>query len=198
MLSLDPNTPDPATAWDRLVASFRAGKVKTEAQLVKDPGQHFMPIQASSWRSLILMEPIGKLVDALCYADEVPVYFNVVVDKESLLEQFRPRKADLEEPSPTLTMANLADVSPSEGQLKGTSNVILRCRRELEAEIREHPDGPREKRRWTKRDDFVAWAQTQGLGPYQSLECWKAVMRKLLDEGLFHSWSSSGAPKKGS
>jgi hypothetical protein len=77
-------------AWDNLRAKFRADQIPTFGQLVNETSRGVIPIPAVNWQGLFLMEPTGQLVDSLCYADGQPIYFNVTVDKASLLAAYPP------------------------------------------------------------------------------------------------------------
>ncbi len=75
-------------AWDNLRAKFRADQISTFGQLVNETARGVVPIPAANWDGLLLMPPTGLLVDSLCYADGQPIYFNVTVDKASLLAAY--------------------------------------------------------------------------------------------------------------
>lgn len=78
-------------AWDNLRAKFRANQIGTFGQMVNETARGVVSIPSANWQGLFLMPPTGQLVDALCYADGQPVYFNVTVDKASLLAAYPQR-----------------------------------------------------------------------------------------------------------
>lgn len=80
-------------AWDNLRAKFHADLIGTFGQLVNETARGVIPIPSINWQGLQLMPPTGRLVDSLCYADEVPVYLNVTVDRDQLLAAFPASEA---------------------------------------------------------------------------------------------------------
>ncbi|MVS99240.1 hypothetical protein GO014_09425 [Devosia sp. L53-10-65] len=109
-------------AWDSLRAKFRAGRIKTFAQLVNEPAKGVGDIDAANWQGLFLMPPTGVLVDALCYADKQPVYFNVSVEKASLFAEYPPDGERA--PTAAMTESSAEAKRPAKGHAAGIEAAI--------------------------------------------------------------------------